>query len=90
MIPYQVVTRLLNPSQPDDAQLRLQRCSRNHCRYSHDKSTPFAKLLAHLGSARRTLDIAVFTITHNLIRDAILEAHRRGVTVRLITDDTQV
>lgn len=37
--------------------------------------------------ARRTADICVFTITDDRISEAIIEAHRRGITVRLITDN---
>ncbi|MFV0444740.1 MAG: phospholipase D-like domain-containing protein [Planctomycetaceae bacterium] len=37
--------------------------------------------------ATRTLDICVFTITDNLIAEALLQAHRRGVRLRIITDD---
>ena len=38
-------------------------------------------------SARRSADVCVFTVTDNRIARAILEAHRRGVRVRIITDD---
>ncbi len=38
-------------------------------------------------SARRALDICVFTITDDRIARAVLEAHRRGVRVRIVTDD---
>ena len=41
-------------------------------------------LFAH---AQRTADVCVFTITDDRIARAIVEAHRRGVTVRVITDD---
>lgn len=41
-------------------------------------------LVAH---ARRTIDACVFTITDNRIALALLEAHHRGVRVRIITDD---
>jgi phosphatidylserine/phosphatidylglycerophosphate/cardiolipin synthase-like enzyme len=37
--------------------------------------------------ARSTIDICVFTITDDRISDAILKAHRRGVSLRIITDD---
>lgn len=37
--------------------------------------------------ARRRVDVCVFTITDNRIVDALLAAHRRGVSLRIITDD---
>jgi cardiolipin hydrolase len=40
-----------------------------------------------LARASRTADICVFTITDDRLADAILEAHGRGVAVRIITDD---
>jgi len=42
-----------------------------------------------LSNASRTADICVFTITDDRLADAILEAHRRGVAVRIITDDAK-
>ncbi len=44
-------------------------------------------ILQLLGAARRTIDICVFTVTDNRITSAIEAAHRRGVKVRLITDN---
>jgi cardiolipin hydrolase len=38
-------------------------------------------------AARKSVDVCVFTITDDVIADALLEAHRRGVVVRVITDD---
>jgi len=40
-----------------------------------------------LEAARRSVEICVFTITDDRIAEAILAAHRRGVSVRVITDD---
>ncbi len=37
--------------------------------------------------ARRSIDICVFTISCNEITDAILQAHQRGVAVRIISDN---
>lgn len=48
------------------------------------------RLLRLLNGARSTLDVCVFTITANEIRDALLDAHRRGVRVRIISDDEQM
>lgn len=49
-----------------------------------------AKRLAHLFHAsRETVDICVFTITHDLITEAIERAVRRGVQVRLVSDDVK-
>lgn len=40
-----------------------------------------------IGKARRTLDICVFTITDDRITESIIAAHKRGVEVRVLTDD---
>lgn len=74
----------------DSARGPVQRCKRGtRCKFSHE-TTPFGQLLQHLLSARRSLDIAVFTITHNMIRDVLLELHRKGIRIRIVTDDLQV
>jgi phosphatidylserine/phosphatidylglycerophosphate/cardiolipin synthase-like enzyme len=38
-------------------------------------------------NAHHTIDICVFTISDDLISDAILQAHDRGISIRIITDD---
>jgi cardiolipin hydrolase len=45
------------------------------------------RLIGFLNNANRTLDICVFTITDDRISGAILAAHRRGVKVRVVTDN---
>ena len=42
-----------------------------------------------LANARRTADVCVFTITDDRLADDLLGAHRRGVSVRIITDDSK-
>ncbi|HWN96017.1 MAG TPA: phospholipase D-like domain-containing protein [Methylomirabilota bacterium] len=41
-------------------------------------------------NVRVAVDICVFTITDNRISEAIARAHRRGVNLRIITDDDKV
>lgn len=36
---------------------------------------------------RKSIDVCVFTVTDNRLSDSLLDAHRRGVSVRLITDN---
>ena len=38
-------------------------------------------------NARRTVDVCVFTITDDRIAGAMLDAHRRGVRLRIVTDN---
>ncbi len=47
--------------------------------------------IGHLiSSCRKSLDICVFTITDNRLSRPILAAHRRGVSVRIISDDEKM
>ena len=63
-------------------------CRRPNCRYAHEP-TSLIRLLNVIKSAKKTLEVCVFTITCNEIADAIEEAAGRGVMVRIITDDEQ-
>jgi phosphatidylserine/phosphatidylglycerophosphate/cardiolipin synthase-like enzyme len=47
---------------------------------------PEKALVAVINSARSSLDVAIYSITQKDIVKAIIEAQRRGVKVRLITD----
>lgn len=44
-------------------------------------------ITAELARARKSVDICVFTITDDRVASEILAAHRRGVAVRVATDD---
>jgi phosphatidylserine/phosphatidylglycerophosphate/cardiolipin synthase-like enzyme len=45
------------------------------------------RIVARLTNARESADLCVFTITDDRISNAILAAHKRGVRVRVITDN---
>lgn len=47
------------------------------------------KLIQIIGSAEKTLDMAIYSFTDANIADAVVACSRRGVTVRVITDKTQ-
>jgi cardiolipin hydrolase len=78
-----------DPGMPCRAVMNGQQCRRGaKCTYSHQK-TSLVKFLDELYAARKTLDVCVFTITCNEIAEAIIAAKKRGVKVRVITDDEQ-
>jgi phosphatidylserine/phosphatidylglycerophosphate/cardiolipin synthase-like enzyme len=45
------------------------------------------RVVSFLQSAKRSLEICVFTITDDRITRAVLDAHRRGVALRVLTDN---
>ncbi|KKD59299.1 phosphatidylserine synthase [Grimontia sp. AD028] len=49
-----------------------------------------AGIIEQLKLARKTIDICVFTIADNDITKHILEAHKRGVKVRIVTDNDKM
>lgn len=49
--------------------------------------TCLQSIRAQFARARKTVDVCVFTITDDRIAGFVLDAHRRGVKVRIITDN---
>ena len=45
------------------------------------------RIVGLLDACRRTADLCVFTITDDRISDCVLRIHRRGVKVRIVTDN---
>ncbi|KAJ2399438.1 hypothetical protein GGI23_002657, partial [Coemansia sp. RSA 2559] len=58
--------------------------------YFFPSEESFGKLIEFLNSAKHTLDVCVFNITDNDVARAISSAKKRGVEVRIITDDEQL
>ena len=74
---------------PCRAVMRGGECRRGDaCEYAHGR-TSLTRLLDVINAATKTLDVCVFTITCNEIADAVVAAHKRGVKVRVISDDDQ-
>ena len=45
------------------------------------------RIIRMFTAARKSVDVCVFTITDDRIKDVIISAHRRGVAVRIISDN---
>jgi phosphatidylserine/phosphatidylglycerophosphate/cardiolipin synthase-like enzyme len=48
-----------------------------------------SQLISVINSSDETLDVAIYSLTDTKIGDAIIQAHQRGVAVRVITDQEQ-
>jgi hypothetical protein len=57
--------------------------------YFFPSKDSYSAFLSALNSSRSTLDICVFSITDDDTADALIAAKKRGVKVRIITDDQQ-
>lgn len=64
-------------------------CSRSKCPYAHEE-TSLSKLIKTISRAKQSLDVCVFTINCHELANAVVELHRNGVTVRVLTDDEQM
>ena len=47
------------------------------------------KICRYIDSANKTILICIFTLTNDDLAASVINAHKRGVQVRLITDDEQ-
>lgn len=47
---------------------------------------PWRRIVSLIDAAERTIDVCVFTITHDPITRALIAADRRGVRVRIVSD----
>ncbi|KAL5018209.1 hypothetical protein ScPMuIL_003931 [Solemya velum] len=64
-------------------------CGKLGCHFSHEPNS-LSKLFEYLTKARKSLDVCVFVFTCSSLADILVEAHKKGVVVRVITDDEQV
>ena len=64
-------------------------CENAYCQFSHTENS-LSKLFTYLISARTSLDVCVFVITCSDLADLLVKAHKKGVKVRVVTDQEQV
>ena len=76
----QELFKVLQPSEVDAT------ADLNEAWFSPHNDCP-QRIRSLLAQAVRTVDICVFTITDDQLTSAVLDAHRRGVRIRIITDD---
>ncbi|MEN9246419.1 MAG: phospholipase D-like domain-containing protein [Thermostichales cyanobacterium SRBZ-1_bins_19] len=62
-----------------DAQVRV---------YFSPQDRPEAAIIREIDQDRSRMDVGMFYLTHPQIAEALIRAHRRGVTVQVITDAT--
>lgn len=55
--------------------------------HTHDLRT---KVVGALENAHQNLSISLFTISDNVISEAIREAYNRGIDVKIVTDDEKI
>ncbi len=54
--------------------------------FKHCSENAVTQLLSHIKSARKSIDVAVYCISCFEIANAVLQRHKVGVKVRVITD----
>ncbi len=59
--------------------------TRAECHFGPGHNCP-TRIGGLFATARHSADVCVFTITDDRISDAMIEAHRRGIRVRVVTD----
>uniref|UniRef100_A0A673CZW8 Mitochondrial cardiolipin hydrolase n=1 Tax=Sphaeramia orbicularis TaxID=375764 RepID=A0A673CZW8_9TELE len=58
-----------------------------YCPLPHGVETSFSRLLRHLLSASSSLDVCVFAFSNMDLSRAVVALHKRGVTIRVLTDN---
>lgn len=58
-------------------------CTKTNCAVKY-----FRRIIHYLDSATGTLDICMYFLTSSILAKAIINAHKRGVTVKIILDES--
>ncbi|KAI9320018.1 hypothetical protein BX666DRAFT_2132141 [Dichotomocladium elegans] len=73
-------------TRPQDAALKQGYFCRS---YFFPGKESFNAFLSVLGSAKITLDVCIYSLTDDTTADCLIAAKKRGVDIRIITDDAQ-
>jgi phosphatidylserine/phosphatidylglycerophosphate/cardiolipin synthase-like enzyme len=65
---------------------RVPEASRMEAHFSPGEG-PLRAIVQLIEEARGSIDVCVFTVTDDRLAQALLEAHRRGIRVRMVSDD---
>ncbi|OWF50824.1 mitochondrial cardiolipin hydrolase-like [Mizuhopecten yessoensis] len=68
---------------------KVNGCVARDCKFSH-KENSLSKLFMILSKSTKSMDVCVFVLTCTDLTDLLIQAHKRGVRVRVITDCEQV
>lgn len=80
--------RAIAPMQPDTSDRDSAGCESRA--FFAPGEACLRRIVERISRTRRTLDLCVFTITDDRITGEILDAHRRGIKVRIISDNDKV
>lgn len=69
----------------NDVDSQLLNCKNDHC-----KGKLSNKIIQHIESANHLICIAMYMNSMNQITSAIMRAHKRGITIRIITDQSMI
>lgn len=64
-------------------------CQHKNCKFTHEENS-LSRLFKVLSTAQKSLEVCVFVITCGDLVKLLISAHKRGLAVRVITDDEQV
>lgn len=72
------IIKTLDSSEPELSECRAYFSPGDQC---------LEALISLINKTQKSLDVCVFTISENQLRDALIEAHHRQVRIRIISDD---
>ncbi len=76
--PIQTGLSIVSPSEPDSIVPYF--CPSNFCGQ---------QLIQRINAAQKTIDVAIYSFTLDSVSDALIAAHQRGVSVRVLFDSGQ-